>query len=69
MDGNGRLAGEEEEVQGNWMNYFVNLYNEDTKEQIAIRMCSFGDVQKDNYFGGEPVKRVKMELRVGELRN
>ena len=32
-------------------------------------MCGFGGVQRTNYFGGDPVKKTEVEMRVGKLKN
>ena len=36
--GNGRLAQGEDEVRKIWKEYFEDLYNIDTKEQVAVYM-------------------------------
>ena len=56
-DGNGRLAEEENEVGRNWKEYFEDLYNIDTQEQVAVHMCIFDGIQRGNYFRGEPIGR------------
>ena len=40
-DGNGRLAQGEDEVRRIWNEYFEDLYNIDTQEQVAVHMCDF----------------------------
>ena len=32
-------------------------------------MCGFDGVHIGNYFGGEPIRRTEVELRVGKLKN
>ena len=32
-------------------------------------MCGFHRVWRGNYFGGEPIRRTKVEIRVGKLKN
>ena len=32
-------------------------------------MCGFEVVQRGNYFGGKPIRRTEVEVRVGKLRN
>ena len=54
---NGRPALREDEVQRIWKDYFEDLYNLDTQEQVSFNMCDFDGVQRDNHFGGE----VKLE--------
>ena len=45
------------------------MYNIDTKEKVAVHMCGFDGIQRDNYFGGEPIRRTEVEVRVGKLKN
>ena len=52
-----------------WKEYFEDLYNIDTQEQVVLHMCDFDRIQRGNYFGGEPIGRVEVELRVGKLKN
>ena len=40
-DVNWRLALEEVEVPRIWKEYFDDLYNIDTQEQVAVHMCGF----------------------------
>ena len=32
-------------------------------------MCGFEGVRRGNYFGGEPIRRMEVEVRVGKLKN
>ena len=32
-------------------------------------MCGFAGGQRGNYFGGEPIRRTEVEVRVGKLKN
>ena len=32
-------------------------------------MCGFDGFQRGNYFGGEPIRRPEVEVRVGKLKN
>ena len=32
-------------------------------------MCGFDGVERDNYFGGEPIRRTEIEGRVRKLMN
>ena len=41
----------------------------DTQEHAAVHMCSFGSVQRSNYFGEELIKITELGVRVGNLRN
>ena len=38
INGNGRLAQGEDEVRRSWKEYFEDLYNIDTQEQVAVHM-------------------------------
>ena len=51
------------------MEYFEDLYNVDTQEQVQLHMCGFDGIQRGNYFGGEPIRRAEIEVRVGKLKN
>ena len=44
-----------------------DLYNIDTQEQVAVRMCGFHEIRRGNSFRGEPIERA--EMRVGKLKN
>ena len=52
-----------------WKEYFEDLYNIDTREQVAVLMCGFDGIWRGNYFGGEPIGRAEVEVRVGKLMN
>ena len=47
----------------------VDLYNIDTQEQVAVHICAFDGIRRDNYFGGEPIGTPEAEVRVGKLKN
>ena len=64
-----RLAQVEEEVRRIWKEYFEDLYNVDTQDQVAVHMCDFDGIRKGNYFGGELNGRAEVEVRVGKLKN
>ena len=68
-DGNGRLALGEAEVRRIRKKYFEDLYNINTKTYIAVHMCGLDGVQRGNYFGGEPIKKAEVEVKVGKLKN
>ena len=55
-EGSGRLALEEIKVQSIWKDYFEDLYNIDTQEEVAVSMCGFDEVQRENYSGGKSGK-------------
>ena len=52
-----------------WKEYFEDLYNIDTEEQVAVHSCGFDGIRRDNYFGREPIGRSEVEVRVGKLKN
>ena len=52
-----------------WKDYFEDLYNLVTQEEVAVHMYGFGGIRRGNYFGGEPIGRVKVDVRVGKLKN
>ena len=54
-DENGKLALEEDDVRRIWKEYFEDLYNIDTHEQVTVHICGFDEVRRDNYLGGEPI--------------
>ena len=57
------------EVGRIWKEYYENLYNIDTQEQVAAHIYGFDGVRRGNYFGGEPIGRTKVEVREGKLKN
>ena len=44
--GNGSLAQGEDEVQMCWKNYFEDLHNIDSQEQVVVHMCGFDGIQR-----------------------
>ena len=46
-----------------WKEYFEDLYNIDTQEQVAL--MGF----RGNYFRGEPIGRAEVEVRIRKLKN
>ena len=56
-DRNGRLAQGEDEVGNIWKEYFEDLYNINTQEQVIVHMCGFDEIQRGYYFEGEPIGR------------
>ena len=36
---------------------------------VAVHICGFDEVWKGNYFRGEPIRRMEVEVRVGKLKN
>ena len=57
---------EEGEVRKIWKEYFEDIYDIDTQEQVAY----LGSVvlREVIIFEGEPIKRTKVEVRVGKLK-
>ena len=45
-DGNERLALEEAEVRRIWKEYYEDLYNINTQEQIAVHLCGFDGARR-----------------------
>ena len=60
---------EEPEVRRILKEYYQDLYNIDTKEQVAVQIFGFDWVRRGNYFGGDPVRRTEFEVRDGKLKN
>ena len=48
--------------------YFKNLFNIATQEQVAVHMFGSDGVQRGSYFRGEQI-RSEVEVRVGKLKN
>ena len=46
-----------------------NLYNLNTQKQILAHTCGFDGIMRNNYIGGELVRRTEVEVRVGKLKN
>ena len=68
-DGNGRLVLEEAEVRRMWKEYYEDLYNIDTQEEVALHMCGFYGVKKGNFFRRELIRRTEVKARVRKLKN
>ena len=62
-DGNGRLVMGEVEVRRIWEEYFEDINNADTQEQVAIHMCGFDGARRGNYFEREPIRRTEVAVR------
>ena len=56
-------------MQRIWKKYFKDLYKIDTREQVAVNMCGFGGVQRGNNFGGLPIRRTEVKLKLKKLKN
>ena len=48
---------------GGWYEAFGRI----TEEQVAFHMYGFNGVQRGNYFGGEPIRRTEVKVRVVKL--
>ena len=51
-DGNGRLVQGKDEVQRILKEYFEDMYNVNTQEQVAVYLYGFDRIWRGNYFGG-----------------
>ena len=67
--GNGRFPQGEDKARKIGKEYFEDLYDIDTQEEVAVHMCGFDAIRRGNYFGGEPVGRAEVEVRVDKLKN
>ena len=38
-------------------------------DKITLYACSFDSIQRSNYFGGEPIGRAEVKVRVGKHKN
>ena len=65
-DGNRRLVQGEDGARKIWKEYFEDLYNIDTQEEVAVHMCGFDGIRRGNYFGEEPNGRAETERRVSK---
>ena len=68
-EGNVRWVQGEDEVRKIWKEYFEDLYDIDTQEQVVVHMHDFDGIRRGNYFGGELIARADVYVRVGKLRN
>ena len=64
-----RLSMEEGGSAKDLKDYYEDLYNIDNQEEVGFRMYSFYGVQRSNYIGGEPIKRIEVEVRMKKLKN
>ena len=49
--------------------YYEDLYNIDTQEEVAVHICGFDGIQTGNYFRGEPIGKAEVKVRLGKLKN
>ena len=54
-DGNERLVMGQDGVRRRRKEHFNDLYDIDNQEQVAIHMRCFDGIQRDDYFGEEPI--------------
>ena len=52
-----------------WKEYSEDLHNIDTQEQVAVHKYGFDGIRRGNYFGGKPIGKAEVEVRVDELKN
>ena len=45
------------------------MYDIDAQEEVAVHMCGYEGICRGNYFGGDPIGRAEVEVRVGKLKN
>ena len=67
-DGNGRMTLVAFEVWRIWEEYFEDLYNIDTQEQVVVYMCLCWGSGRE-LFWRKPIRRTEVEVRVGKLKN
>ena len=63
------MALEEAEVRKIWKEYYEDLYNIDSQEQVAVPLRGLNGERRSNYFRGEPIRRPEVEVRVRKLKN
>ena len=68
-DWNGRLAQGADEVRRISKEYFEDLYDIDTQEQVAVHMYGLDGARRGNYFGWELIRRTEVEVRFRKLKN
>ena len=66
-DGSVRFPQGEDEAQNIWNEYFEDIYNIDIQEQSTC--FAFDRIRRGKYFGGEPIGRAEVEVRVGNFKN
>ena len=52
-----------------WKDYFEDLYNIGTQEQVTFYMRDFDGILRGNYFRGEPIGIAEVEVRVRKFKN
>ena len=56
-------------MQRIWKEYFEDLYNIVTQEQVVVHMCGYKGIQRGKYFGGEAIGRAEVGVGVRKLKN
>ena len=51
-----------------WKEYFEDLHNINTQEQVPVLMCGFDGSWRVNYFGREPIGRAEVEVRMEKVQ-
>ena len=51
-------------MQRIWKDYYEDLDNINSQEQAAVHICGFDGIWRGNYFGGEPLRRIEIEISV-----
>ena len=59
-----RLATREDDMGKTWKEYFEDLYNVNKVEWVVANMHGFEGARRGNNFGGLPVRRTKIKMRV-----
>ena len=64
-DGNGRLAQGEDESRMIWKEYFEDLHNIDTQEEVAVHMCGYVWFEEETILEESQLEKLKLrkELR------
>ena len=53
VNGSGRLVQGEDKAQNIWKEYFEDLFNIDTQEEVVVNMCGLEVVTSPNSIRGE----------------
>ena len=62
-----KIAVGEDKGRQTWKEYFKDLYNVDTEEQITVSMCEPEGARKVNYFGEQSMRKFEAEARMKRL--
>ena len=50
-----------------WKRYVENLHHVDTEELVIVHIWGFDGAIRGIYWGGEPISRTKLEIRLEKL--